>query len=103
MAFTEDLTSFFETDDHAVSASYIRGIYPSTATARATTVAGIFENEYVETQFIQGDRPTFTCAASDVENIAQGDWLIISGGTYKVAEYRPDGTGVIMLILEAQD
>jgi len=45
---------------------------------------------------------TFTCKTSDVTGIAEGSLITINGSSYAVTDLQPDGTGVTMLILEAQ-
>lgn len=102
MAFTEDFDEFLDTDDFAVSATYTRGIYATHPNATTSTIYGILANAYVETQQIQGSRPIFATKSSNVSNIANGDWLTVSGDVYKVRGYEPDGTGWIRLILEEQ-
>ena len=94
MAFTEDLTIFFDTDDHAIAGSY-------TATgASATTVNGILHDAYVEVGGMESVRLVFECATSDVSGAKQDDALTAESNDYLVAEVQPDGTGVTVLILK---
>jgi hypothetical protein len=95
MAFTEDLTVFFNPADFAVAALYNGAI----------TVNGIFYAEYVEAlgaNVVAGTGPVFQCAAADLPAIAQGDTLVIGATTYKVVGIEPDGTGLLLLKLERQ-
>jgi len=96
MAFVEtadDLTIFFADGD--------------SATIDGETVKGHFENEHdpvnaggmVEFSI---QSATFTCKTSDVTGIAEGSLITINGSSYAVTDLQPDGTGVTMLILEAQ-
>ena len=51
MAFVEDFTDFFDTEDFAVDAQIL-----------GKTVTGIFEETYIEVMGIEGLHPVFTCA-----------------------------------------
>lgn len=93
MAFTEDLTPFFDTDDFAVPATY----------NGTTTVNGIFDNGFAsvgDSPGVEGSVPSFTCRAADVPSAAQGDTLVISAATWVVVGVHPDGTGVVTLALQ---
>jgi len=89
--FTEDLSEFLDATEMA-----------DNATIGSATVAGIFDNQFVEVHGIEGVRPVFTCDESDVSSIAHGDALTIKTVSYKVAGVQPDGTGLTSLILEKQ-
>lgn len=92
MAFAEDLTPFFDTDDFGVAATY----------NGSTTVNGIFDNGFSaigNDPGIEGSLPTFTCRTADVPSAVQGDTLTISAVAYTVVGVHPDGTGVVTLAL----
>ncbi len=89
--FTEDLSDFLDTTELA-----------DNATIGSVTVAGIFDNQFVEVHGIEGVRPVFTCDEANVSSIAHGDALTIKSTSYKVAGVHPDGTGLTSLILEKQ-
>ena len=89
MAFTEDLTAFFDTDGFAV-----------TATVGDGSVSGIFDHEFVEAQGVAGEVPVFLCAASDVSAVAVGAALTVNGQAYAVRVRQADGTGLMRLVLE---
>ncbi len=89
MAFSEDLTAFFDTDGFAVS-----------ATVGGGTVVGIFDHAYVEAQGVAGEVPVFLCASSSVSSVAVGDALTVNGQAYAVRAKQADGTGLTRLILE---
>mgnify|MGYP003960367063 FL=1 len=72
------------------------------ATIGASTVAGIFDNQFVEVHGIEGVRPVFVCDESDVSTIDHGDSLSVKSTSYEVIGIQPDGTGLTSLILEAQ-
>ena len=92
MAFTEDLTEFFSTDDFAVSATYSGG----------GTVSGIFDNQFLGVPgepVMSGSQPTFTVKTADVPTVTTGQTFVIASVTYTVTGIHPDGTGVTMLLL----
>ena len=90
MAFTEDLSPFFETDEFAVSALW-KG---------TTTVPVIFDNAYGESLDVSGTTPICTALESDFNGWAEGDALVIFGTNYKLVDVQPDGTGVVQIVLE---
>lgn len=94
MAFTENLAPFFSISDFAVAALW-KG---------TTSVNGIFDNGYLEAiaGVTEGSAPTFTCSAADVPSVAHGDALVVNAASYQVRGVEPDGTGVVLLRLEAQ-
>lgn len=89
MPMTEDFTAFFNTDEHATAATY-----------EGSTVNGVFDREYSAVLGLEANTPTFTCDESDVSDIAHGDTITIDGTDYTVREIQPDGTGVVVLVLE---
>ena len=89
--FAEDFSEFFISSELA-----------DDAIIGAATVAGIFDNQFVEVNGIEGVRPVFTCAASEVLNLGHEKTIKINDITYKVAGVQPDGTGLSSLILEKQ-
>jgi len=97
----DDRAIFLNTDDFGVAASY------TPAGGSATTVNGIFDNEYFETDAggevaFALQQPMFHCRTADVASAAEGDAITISGTDYIVRNVRPDGTGMTMLMLEEQ-
>tara|TARA_B100000989_G_C19452738_1_gene432539 strand:+ start:591 stop:902 length:312 start_codon:yes stop_codon:yes gene_type:complete len=99
MAFTEDLTPFFNTDDFAVEAT----ITPSQG--EAFTVKGIFDNGYEsrsrDVVDIASRDTMFTCPSSAaVDALVKGNSVAIGGANYKVLMVKPDGTGVTAITLE---
>ncbi len=98
MAFAENLDDFLDTTHgFAVAATY----------QGASTVNGIFDNEYFEDTVGQGagaesTRPVFVCKASDVPTVAHGHTLLIGATTYHVIAVEPDGQGMTRLVLEKQ-
>lgn len=70
------------------------------ATYKGNTVAGVFDNDYRETEDIAGSYPVFTCLASRVSDIERGSLITIENTTYKVAKKEPDGHGMVTLRLK---
>jgi len=105
MAFTEELDSFLNTDDFATAATYT----PLGIGGSPSTVNVIFDREYIEilvgTPGIEGDEPIALGKASDFPNAKkiQGDTLFINLINYKIVNTKPDGTGMILLVLEEPD
>lgn len=88
--FTEDFDEFLDQDGFGIACKY-----------KGRDLSGIFEKEYIETQLTQGYAPMLTVMDDDIEDIAQGDSITVSGTVYTVREYMADGTGLTKLILEA--
>ena len=92
MAFTEDLTPFLDTDDFAVAATL-----PGSP---ATTANVIFDNVYDELNDIEGSQPQALARASDFSAVAIDADITINSTTYRIKQKKPDGTGLVVLILE---
>jgi len=87
--FTDDLSVFFNTAEHATP-GLLNGV----------VVAGIFDNRYLEQELGgSGSAPTYTLASASVPANPAGLPLVVGGVTYKVVEPMPDGTGVTVLRL----
>lgn len=95
MAWAEDLSPFIDTASFAV-----------TATIAGQPVNGIFDNASVLSEGYDGVmetvRPVFVCRSADVAAVLHGDSATINSVSYKVRGTRPDGTGMTLIILEAQ-
>ena len=97
----DDRSYFVAVDDFGVAATY------TPAGGVASTVNGIFDNDFVEVDtggsvtFAQ-QQATFTCRTADVSSAAEGDAITISGENYIVRIVQADGTGMTNLILELQ-
>lgn len=69
-------------------------------------IQGIYDENYVDISLgevpIESSSPAFIARASDVPGVAHGASLIISGATFKVVNVQPDGSGLLLLILEKQ-
>jgi len=99
MAMTEDLSVFFDTDDHAVMAVYTPKGYPHPS-SKSRNVDGIFDNTYYDDAGIESSVPVFTCIATDVSDVLQGANLTVKNVDYQVINARPDGTGITELQLQ---
>jgi hypothetical protein len=87
-----DLSPFFNTDEFADDANLAGG-----------PVRGIFDSAYVsagEGLGMASTAPAFTLPTAAVPASAVGRLLVVRGVSYAVAEHKPDGTGVSLLLLE---
>lgn len=98
MDITGDLSAIFDTDVFAE-----RAIYRAGGTGAGVEVAGIFDNGHAAQGLGalagEGREITFRCREADVPRAQQADTLALRGTTYRVRSARPDGTGVIVLVL----
>jgi len=94
-----DRAIFLSINDFGVSATY-------THSAVATTISGIFDNDFVEVDTggipFAMQQPRFLARTSDVSAAVEDDTLVISGTTYKIKVVQHDGTGMTNLVLEKQ-
>jgi len=97
--FDEDLGAFFDTDDFGTAATWFAG-----GTGSGAEVLGIFSNGFASPSMgplaAADSEITFRCAAADVPGVARGDTLRVDGTTYRLVEPRPDGTGLVVLVLK---
>lgn len=98
MQFAEDLTPFFRD-------------FADAANLQASAVANgvISDAQYLEVlgqNVVSGSGPVALAIAADMASVAQGQALVITeghnAGTYAVCGVEPDGTGLVLLRLEAQ-
>lgn len=89
MPFAEDLAPFFETAEFATA-----------ATLDGASVAGIFDNAYIDSLGLASRAPMFTLPTASASTATQASVLILDGTSYRVTSVQPDGTGVTMLTLE---
>ena len=74
--------------------------FGTVATIGAASVMGVFDCATAVEFGILGSGPKFLCKASDVPGIAFGQAVTIESVSYAVTEVRPDGTGLVELILD---
>jgi hypothetical protein len=92
----DDRAIFISADDFGVTATY-----------KAGTISGIFDNDFIEVDAGGGipfamQQPRFLCRTADVTTAVEDDTLVISAVTYKIKVRQDDGTGMTNLILEKQ-
>ena len=71
------------------------------------TFAAIFDNDYQDAEVggsivFAVSQPRLTCRSADINGAAEGDAITVAGVSYIVRVIMNDGTGVAVLILEAQ-
>lgn len=88
MAFSEDLSIFFNPADFA-----------ETALLNDTTIHGIFSQRSVIINQVETTAPVFTCKAMAAQH---GDVLAINHVRYRIIGIHLDGTGIAAFILEQQ-
>jgi len=86
--FEEDLGAFFNTAEHAVSATAGWG----------GTVNVIFDNAYLEQLGIAGTNPVALAQASDVSAARIGSTLTINGTVYTIRNRAPQDDGATVLL-----
>lgn len=93
MGLADDLTPFFNLDEHAVEAAIQT---PQGAALR--TIKVILSLPVGEVQVGAGEvahlQPSFQCATSDLQGVIKNYLAVIGGATYKVVRRENDGTGL---------
>jgi len=88
-----DLAGFFDPSEHG-----------EVATIGASTINGIFSDEYSEILDVSGSVPVFTCITSELDEISPvvtaGTAIVIKSVNYTIEVLQPDGTGVTRLTLQ---
>ena len=78
--------------------------FGAVATWQGTQVKGLLDKPYQAafegTAPLEAARPVFTCRESDVSGVAHGQSLTVGGVSYTIRGVQPDGTGLILLVLE---
>ncbi|WP_316202979.1 MULTISPECIES: head-tail joining protein [unclassified Bradyrhizobium] len=110
----DDLLIFLDSDEFGVEAAYL-----ARGADEVRVLTGIFDDEgsnwnpnrWSGTEFqaqmgasITSTGPTFLCRASDLlKGGRKGETLTIKGQEYRIEDKRPDGTGMTLLLLMAND
>ncbi len=91
MAFTEDMSTFFDSSEFATVVN-IAGV----------DVDVIFDDGYQAalSGFIDSSAPSIVGPTVTLSSLLQGSAITVNSIAYKVASVHPDGTGVSTLILE---
>ena len=101
MPIGEDLTPFFNLDEHAVEAAI-----QTPAGVAVRTIKVILSVPVGEVQVGEGEvthlQPTFTCATADLAGVKKNYLAVIAGTTYKVVRRENDGTGLSTVWLARQ-
>lgn len=98
MAFDEDLTAFFDTDEFADVA-----VFTPAAGGESFNVTGIFDSGYllaaIKDAQVATDKPRLTCRSVDVATVERGDTCVIKGLTLDVLDVEHDGTGMALVVM----
>lgn len=91
--FAENLVPLFDPAVFAVS-----------ATVNGASVNVIFDDADANALDIAGTQPQITCRVVDSASWTVGMNVtgLPNGSTYKIRDFRPDGTGVVVVMLEQQ-
>jgi hypothetical protein len=92
MAFTEDLDDFINEDTPGYKVLLIN----------YENVAGIFDQDYVESGFVETSDPVFITKTSNIPDIEQDLPVVdeVTDKEYTVVGVEPDGTGLTKLELK---
>lgn len=86
--FAEDLSAFLREGEHGTP-----------AVIAGAPVVGIFENAYEDALEIADTGPRFLCPEASAR-VVVGETITVDGASFKVVERKPDGTGMVELVLE---
>lgn len=98
-----DRAVFLDADDFGVAAVW------TPLAGGPVTVSGLYDDDFVNLlasgEFGQsGSQPQLLVRASDKPaNAAHGDTIVIDGDAFFVAEFQPDGTGMVRVMLGVPD
>ena len=78
--------------------------FTDTSAGSSSTITALLKNEYSLEDVggevgVETSTPVAIVRSSDVNNVAKGDTLAISGTTYTIVEVQPDGEGMTNLRL----
>lgn len=96
------MTVFLGTDDFAVTFTYTAAGFPHESNVTAT-YNGIYDNRYIETEGIQGERPTLLINESDISSPDQDAQITTNGVLYTLEDWQKSGNGLLLLILSEND
>lgn len=91
--FTEDLSVFFNTNEHALPATF-----------GGSTIPVIFDNEHRLTHdMVSTTNPMCWAKASDVDSSDVGSTIVIAGVSYTIRDVQPQDDGAVVIVqLEKQ-
>lgn len=87
----EDLSVFFDADEHAQQCVIID---------TQQIITAVFDRPYASALDVQGFSPSLTCKTADTTDMRRGTRIDIDGTTWRVVLLEPDGTGVTRVQLE---
>ncbi len=92
---------FTDTDEFGASVSW------TVAPAAAVSVPAIYDRDYLLLQAggddagQEGSEPQIMVADSNIPaGAARGDVIVVDGATYAAGEFKPDGTGFTVIMLQ---
>lgn len=77
-----------------------------TESGTVSNIKGAFDDEYYQANSgtgVESSSPAILCNSVDVPNYGQGGKFIYHDLAYKIVNSQPDGTGQVLLILQAYD
>ena len=86
----DDLRGFFNPDEFAV-----------TALIQNSKVLGILELSLSTVHQVQCHQFKFICAEAAMTKVKREDEIKIADQSYRIVDIKPDGTGLVTLLLEA--
>jgi hypothetical protein len=95
----------FDVLEDRMNAAVLAKLANATALLGGDDVPGVFSNESMLIgDYVEGMKPVFTCQASAIGSLAQGDAVPVTykaiTTNYTLGSKEPDGTGLVKLILE---
>lgn len=84
----------------ATAANAVAAFANCTVTVGGVSVAGIFDDAYLDPLGIAGSQPSLLCASADVSTAAQGTAVVVNAVSYTVGSIQPDGSGMTRLLLQ---
>lgn len=91
MAFTEDFNDFINPDSPGYVEVSILGNLP---------VGALFDKNYQTNFDVEGTRPVLHISESNLGAATRNTALLINGDSYRVGSVEPDGTGIVLVVLE---
>ncbi|HEY0545315.1 MAG TPA: head-tail joining protein [Pyrinomonadaceae bacterium] len=96
MAFTEDLTLFFDPDGFAIEAVFNLSPTPRTASVIFNTPSQAVD---IYDAQVEADAPNLLAKTSDLSGVKRGTTVTVNSVAYKVERIADDGTGVSTVYL----
>ena len=97
MAFAEDLTVFFNSDEFAVEA-----VHTPAGGSAEPSVPVIFDHAADISEGVVATEPTFQVPAGTWPTLAPGSGMAIGGVSYRVRTITPIGDGAVLFVALAK-